>query len=94
MIKYIITVVCIGILSIPLNAQDTLDINFEEAVAQAIKGNADHNINVNNQRLNKAIRQQALWSIILPIITILPDLMLMFRFLTCSEGLIPIRQKN
>ena len=62
MIKYIITVVCIGILSIPLNAQDTLDINFEEAVAQAIKGNADHNINVNNQRLNKAIRQQAFYA--------------------------------
>jgi outer membrane protein TolC len=62
MIQYILTAVCIGMLSIPLNAQDTLTINFEEAVSQALKGNADHNINVNNQQLNKAIKQQAFYA--------------------------------
>src|SRR5690554_821872 len=62
MIKYVLLAVCIVVFSFHLNAQDTLAINFEEAVAQAIKGNADHNINVNNQHLNKAIKQQAFYA--------------------------------
>ena len=54
--------VCMGVLSFPLYAQDTLAISFMEAVSQALKGNAEHNININNQRLNEAIKKQAFYA--------------------------------
>lgn len=46
----------------PIQAQDTLAVSFEEAVALALKNNTDHAINVNNQRINKANRQQAFFN--------------------------------
>src|SRR5690606_13226903 len=62
MIKSILIMVCMGVLSFPLYAQDTLAISFMEAVSQALKGNAEHNININNQRLKEAIKKQAFYA--------------------------------
>lgn len=62
MIKGILMAVCFWGLSYHLHAQDTLVVNFEEAVALALKSNLDHNININNQSINKAVRQQAFYA--------------------------------
>ncbi|MEX2592610.1 MAG: TolC family protein [Anditalea sp.] len=62
MIKIVLVSLVLWGLSGQLYAQDTLTVNFEEAVALAIKKNAAHNINVNNQLINKVNRQQAFYA--------------------------------
>lgn len=61
MIKIVLAVVLWGF-SVHLYAQDTLTVNFEKAVELAIKRNAGHNINVNNQHINKVNRQEAFYA--------------------------------
>src|SRR5690606_17479479 len=63
MIKTALSYIILWSLCGQIKAQDTLRVNFEEAVALAINRNAAHNIKVNNQEINIVNRKQDFYSL-------------------------------